>query len=365
MFDDDLEDESSRIQPAHLQVIRRFLSGDEITQGHGQRSLGFWAYDFKFIPVETISAIYENFLEKEDGKGKRDSGAFYTPRFLAETAVDLVLESAPESYSETCRYIDPACGSGIFLVLLFNRLAAEWRAALTGDPSPQARAEALLDRLDRLCGVDKNPTACRIACFSLYLAFLDQFDPPDVRAYKLHTGKRLPNLLHLKGRRPPEHPVVRQADFFDVAPKWQGQFDIVVGNPPWAGRGTKQVVQQFMDKTPGLLKATGRACLLLPSKVFLNQTDVFQAQWLRRVTLERVIQLADYSFILFKEALCPCSIVVFSAQTPDEASHEIEYVTPKVSRIDLRDGIIAVAPRDRKWIPLRILLKHSVLSNCA
>jgi hypothetical protein len=120
-----------------------------------------------------------------------------------------------------------------------------------------------------------------------------------------------------------------------------------------------------MDKTPGLLKATGRACLLLPSKVFLNQTDVFQAQWLRRVTLERVIQLADYSFILFKEALCPCSIVVFSAQTPDEASHEIEYVTPKVSRIDLRDGIIAVAPRDRKWIPLRILLKHSVLSNCA
>ncbi|HMB84470.1 MAG TPA: N-6 DNA methylase, partial [Terriglobales bacterium] len=195
MFDDDLVEESSRIQPAHFQVIRRFLSGDDIARGHGQRSLGFWAYDFKFIPVETISAIYENFLEKEDGKGKRDSGAFYTPRFLAEMAVDLALESAPAPYSKTYRFIDPACGSGIFLVLLFNRLAAEWRAALKGDPSPQARAEALLDRLDRLCGVDKNPTACRIACFSLYLAFLDQFDPPDVRAYKLNTGKRLPNIL--------------------------------------------------------------------------------------------------------------------------------------------------------------------------
>jgi N-6 DNA Methylase len=356
MFDDELADESSRIQPAHFQVIRRFLSGDDIARGHGQRSLGFWAYDFKFIPVETISAIYENFLEKEDGKGKRDSGAFYTPRFLAEMAVDLALERAPAPYSETCRFIDPACGSGIFLVLLFNRLAAEWRSALKGDPSPQARAEALLDRLDRLCGVDKNPTACRIACFSLYLAFLDQFDPPDVRAYKLHTGKKLPNLLHLQGKRPPEHPVVREADFFDVAPKWQGQFDLVVGNPPWAGRGTKQVAQRFMDKTPGLLKDTGRACLLLPSKVFLNQTDVFQAQWLRRVTLEKVIQLADYSFILFKEALCPCSIAVFTAQKPDEATHEIEYVAPKVSRADLRDGVIAVSPRDRKWIPLRLLL---------
>jgi hypothetical protein len=356
MFDDELADEASRIRPAHFQVIRRFLLGDDIARGHGQRSLGFWAYDFRFIPVETISAIYENFLEKEDGKGKREAGAFYTPRFLAEMAVDLALENTAALYSETCRFIDPACGSGIFLVLLFNRLAAEWRAALESHPSPQAQAKALLNRLDRLCGVDKNPTACRIACFSLYLAFLDQFDPPDVRAYKLHTGKKLPNLLHLQGKRAPEHPVVREADFFDVAPQWQGQFDLVVGNPPWAGRGTKQIAQQFMEKTPGLLKNIGRACLLLPSKVFLNQTDVFQAQWLRRVTLEKVIQLADFSFILFKDALCPCSIAVFTTQKPDEATHEIEYVAPKVSRADLRDGVVTVAPRDRKWIPLRLLL---------
>jgi hypothetical protein len=130
MFDDELSDEGSRIRPAHLQVIRRFLLGDDIISGHGQRSLGFWAYDFKFIPVETISAIYENFLEKEDAKGKRDSGAFYTPRFLAEMAVDLALDRTPVLHSETRRFIDPACGSGIFLVLLFNRLASEWRAAL-------------------------------------------------------------------------------------------------------------------------------------------------------------------------------------------------------------------------------------------
>src|ERR1019366_2335654 len=103
------------------------------------------------------------------------------------------------------RFLDPACGSGIFLVLLFNRLAAEWRATFQGVPSPQDRADALLKRIDRLRGVDKNPTACRIACFSLYLAFLDQFDPPDVLAYKLHTGKKLPSLLHLQEKRPPEH----------------------------------------------------------------------------------------------------------------------------------------------------------------
>jgi hypothetical protein len=90
--------------------------------------------------------------------------------------------------------------------------------------------------------------------------------------------------------------------------------------------------------------------------VFLNQTDEFQSQWLRRVTLDKVVQLADYSFILFKEALCPCNIARFTKHPPDPATHEIEYVTPKVSRVDLRDGVIPVAPQDRKWIPLRLLL---------
>jgi hypothetical protein len=357
MFDDDLSAERALIRPEHFEVVRRFLHGDDMAKGRGQRSLGFWAYDFKFIPVETISAIYENFLESEDGEGKHAAGAFYTPRFLAEMALDIALEKTRPLYTETRRFLDPACGSGIFLVLLFNRLAAEWRAAQQSEPTPQAKAEALLERLSTLRGIDKNATACGIACFSLYLAFLDQFNPPDVRAYKLHTGKKLPNLLYLDGaKRVPEYPIIREADFFSVAGGMRQQFDLVIGNPPWAGRGSKQVAHQFMEDTPDIVKKTGRVCLLLPSKVFLNQTDAFQARWLRRVTLEKVIQLADFSFILFKEALCPCNIALFSGRKPDESTHEIEYVAPKVSRADLRDGVIQVAPHDRKWIPLRLIL---------
>lgn len=358
MFDDDLDAERDLVQPKHFAVVRRFLQGDEIAQGNNQHSLGFWAYDFKFIPVETISAIYENFLEGEDGKGKHASGAFYTPRFLAEMTLDLALEGTSPLYAKERCYLDPSCGSGIFLVLLFNRLAAEWRAAQRGKTTPQAKADALLERLDVLRGVDKNLTACRIACFSLYLAFLDQFDPPDVELYKLQSNKKkLPNLLRLHdAKRAPDHPVVWEGDFFEVAPKWQGQFDLVIGNPPWAGRGAKQIAQNFMEKTPGLLKEHGRSCLILPSKVFLNQTDVFQGRWLRAITLRTVVQLADYSFILFKNALCPANIVLFTPQVPDVATHEIEYIAPKVSLFDLRDGVIPVAPQDRKWIPLRQML---------
>ena len=355
MFDDDLAAERKLIRPAHLKAIRRFLNGDEVRKG--QRSLGFWAYAFKFIPVETISAIYEDFLEKEGGPEKRKSGAYHTPRFLAEMTLDLALEGVDPLHGK--QYLDPAVGSGIFLVLLFNRLAAEWRKTHRGNVPPEKQAKDLRALLGSLRGVDKNPTACRIACFSLYLAFLDQFDPPSLRAYMKTTGEQLPSLLKFANgrKKAPVIPVVWEEDFLKLANVWKGQFDVVIGNPPWAGRGSKQIAHKFMEAVPEVLKDdSGRACLLLPSKVFLNQTDKFQSQWLRRVTLDKVIQLADYSFILFKEALCPCNIARFTNHAPDPATHEIEYVAPKVSLADLRDGIIQVAPHDRKWIPLQLLL---------
>ena len=113
------------VRPQHLKAAGDFFAGHEI--GKNQHTLGFWAYDFQLIPVETISAIYENFLEKEGEREKRESGAYYTPRFLAEMTLDIALEGAT-SLAEK-RFLDPSCGSGIFLVLLFNRLAAQWAAA--------------------------------------------------------------------------------------------------------------------------------------------------------------------------------------------------------------------------------------------
>ena len=42
-----------------------------------------------------------------------------------------------------------------------------------------------------LFGVDRNPTACRIAAFSLYLALLDQLSPPDIQELQ-RKGRMLP-----------------------------------------------------------------------------------------------------------------------------------------------------------------------------
>ena len=76
------------------------------------------------IPIETISAIYQDFLSTEDEESQRRSGAFYTPRFLAEMVIDVALGENDDSLKWS--FLDPACGSGIFLVILFNRLTNHW-----------------------------------------------------------------------------------------------------------------------------------------------------------------------------------------------------------------------------------------------
>jgi hypothetical protein len=348
MFDDDLGMERDNIRPVHLTAVLHFLEGSPV--GSGQRTLGFWAYRFDFIPVETISSIYEKFFKIEDDESKRKQGAFYTPRLLAEMTLDLALRDRTSLGG--LKFIDPTCGSGIFLVIAFNRLVAEWNAGRKRKPSVNERAKALLGILGQLQGVDLNITACRIACFSLYLAYLDQFTPADVDEYIKTTDKMLPSLLKAKGFKKPDIPVIWHDDFFVVAETLRGQFDIVVGNPPWEGRGSKQIANGFMEKAPDLLAANGKAALILPSKIFLNPTsDAFQRKWLGQVTLETMVQLADFRFILFKEAQCPACVVTFSGGAPPPG-HEIEYITPKVTRTDLRDGMIPVAPQDRKWIRL-------------
>ena len=225
------------------------------------------------MPIETIGAIYERFLKATD----EQVGAFYTPRFLAEVVLDTALEKIPTLVGK--RFLDPACGSGIFLVGLFNRIAEEWKQA-----NPAARNDTKARELMRLLreslfGVDINETACRITAFSLYLAYLDQLSPRNIQQLQ-EKGRALPCLVAPADRTSADAATgnILRADFFSENALIPKDVSLVVGNPPWGSVATKatpagqwckahdrplpdkQIAAAFVWKAPEHIADDGRVC---------------------------------------------------------------------------------------------------------
>lgn len=386
----------SPVTNAEVDHLRGFYSGTKDMRT-GQTLL-FKLYNFSFIPVELISAIYQEFLGAEaeaDAKparrnqprndGQRTQGAYYTPPRLAELTVDIATEDWDTLLDKRC--LDPACGSGVFLVILFVRMAEEWRKRNPDADTRQRYKELLRLLAENVCGVDIHLTACLVTCFSLYLAFLDQMEPKEImelrEALEKDTREKLlPRILWEKVASRPRSPhmdSVRELDFFDLDTK--REFHLVIGNPPWVSRKpapsaetwlfsekhnsaaiglkkserdqtlfpAKELACAFMWKAGLHLRDTGRVCQVLPSRVFLsNNTDRFQAAWLQRHRLESVWLMADYSFILFPGAACPCFIGRYHSRQDNEPLGEFAFISPKVEFLDPREAVIPVQLEDRK-----------------
>ncbi|KMQ49467.1 putative type I restriction-modification system, M subunit [Chitinispirillum alkaliphilum] len=373
LFTVDLESESRHITSSHLEILQQFFSGAEIRTG--QQSL--WPYDFSFIPIETISAIYEHFLKAAGVEKKKEAGAFYTPRFLAEFVIDMALEGETTLLDK--RFLDPACGSGIFLVGLFNRLAQEWNLN-NPDARYDKRAKGLINILGtNIFGVDSNPSACKITAFSLYLAFLDQLSPPDIQRL-LGKWERLPHLVASPdSNNNTKYQVIRCADFFSDAAQLSKKVNYIIGNPPWGPvknrkgpidserwckerkllHPNREMSVPFIWKAPEHLEDGGKVCFILPHGILFNHNDTavrFQKSLLRAHTIDRVVNMADQRFFLFEESLAPALMIRYRSEKPESGSHFIDYWAPKTDWSVRQAEIVSILPEDRSRIKLRDVL---------
>ncbi len=168
-----------------------------------------------------------------------------TPEFVEEFILDLTLTPAIETFGHgAVTVIDPACGSGHFLLGAFGRLLELARRDRPGD----GVRTLVQDVLDRVAGVDLNPFAAAIARFRLLVAAIDACDigrlveAPGFRV-KVAAGD---SLLH--GRRPEKlfDPQDTLAGFEDPYEHFYlaedpellreilgHPYHVVVGNPPY------------------------------------------------------------------------------------------------------------------------------------
>ena len=325
----------TRLTQSHLEILARFRSGHE-EMGAGQYR--FWGYDFKYIPIELISAVYDRFLGEREEAERRQQGAYYTPMFLADTAISQVWDTLSFATRDKGHFLDPACRSGVFLVRLFQRLCEHWRETRKPKTIPWG---SLLAILSRLHGWDINSGAVRVAVFSLYVALLEEVSPPDIRLLIKH-GKLLPDLWGHN---------LREQDFFEVQTDGSARMDVLIGNPPWSSRrGTNRSSVEwcsaehlpmpgnedawaFVWKSLRHLREGGVIAFLLPAMGFLHNhaysAVAARNRFMRDARVFRIINFADLRFQLFKNAVRPAAMIVFGPAVHLEPAYRFDYWTPK------------------------------------
>jgi len=259
-------------------------------------------YEFSYIPVELISRIYEEFLAGDTDVNlnqknkKQKEGIFYTPSHLAQLLVD---ESMPlKNYNNvdlsSYKILDPACGSGIFLVLAYKRLVQWWRLQ---NNFKKPKPSDLNKLLSCVYGVDKEEQATKLTAFSLCLALCDTLSPmqiiSDLKFVDLTENNILFSDFFIDEIKNPKE----DSDSFENYKRQKVnfsklreiEFSIIIGNPPfdrgaidnysklWKKEGIKipqgQIALKFLSETLPFLSENGILCLIIKSSSLLYNSS--------------------------------------------------------------------------------------------
>jgi len=233
--------------PTHNPLFRLPLSGDgAMALVHFFREVlpetGALAHDFTDPDWNTrfLGDLYEDLSEE----ARKRYALLQTPEFVESWILDRTLEPAIREFGhEQVTMIDPACGSGHFLLGGFARLLREWQRFAPGLPAAEQAQRAL----DSIAGVDLNPFAVEIARFRLLVAALRAAEVrrlPAAPGFTTHLAAG-DSLLHgrhfsrneLGGAAEGFRRVLRHhyaaEDTAELDRILGRQYDIVVGNPPY------------------------------------------------------------------------------------------------------------------------------------
>jgi len=297
-------------------------------------------YEFSVISPEILGNIYENFLGsiirltpshqakiEQKPEVKKAGGVFYTPQYIVDYIVDntvgeLIKGKTPNQISKL-RILDPACGSGSFLLRAYQKLLDYHLEYYIGLKKPPKEVYYIgKDNVPRLTirekkriltnniyGVDIDVNAVEVTKLSLLLKVLED-ENKDVleQQQKLYQEKVLPNLSYnikcgnsligtdILNQEDLEHEELLKLNPFNWEQEFplifaKGGFDAVIGNPPYikiqvmketapksldyykshyvsAKRGNYDIYVVFVEKAINLINKNGKLGYILPHKFF-------------------------------------------------------------------------------------------------
>ncbi|MCC6776422.1 MAG: N-6 DNA methylase [Hyphomicrobiales bacterium] len=263
---------------------------------------GRWPVDYRNLGSEELGSVYESLLElhpelnvdartfglsSAGGNERKTTGSYYTPASLIselldsalEPVIDAALAAATPRTRESqarailnLRVVDPAAGSGHFLVAAAHRMAKRLAAVRTGDdePAPEAVRAALREVIGRcIYGVDINPMAVELCKVSLWLEAMAPGRPLSFLDHHIQCGNSLlgatPALL--AGGIPDAAFTPIEGDDKTLVADWKrrnreqraGQMSLAEPSQPWERLGDFAAAMQLLDEEPDDSAAAVRA----------------------------------------------------------------------------------------------------------
>ncbi len=254
----------------------------EVIEGLNQSKDNSYRYDFSFIESDVLGNIYEQYLGnilkstpkraklEESKTHRKEQGIYYTPSYIVDymvrnTVGEYIKTHTPEEIRKV-RILDPACGSGSFLIRAYKELEDYWLNYYSRNkeiPKSVRNVEQVkFDDLytesemvkfystkteilkNNIFGVDLDPKAVEIAQLNLLLRISESKQRLPMLQNNIKVGNSL----------------VDDPSISDKAFKWEeefpeimkeGGFDIVIGNPPYIkSRDAKDIeTRKFIENS--------------------------------------------------------------------------------------------------------------------
>lgn len=364
-------------------------------------------YEFSVLSVEILGSAYEQFLGKviritpahhakieEKPEVRKAGGVYYTPQYIVDyivksTVGKLIEGKTPKEISKI-KILDPACGSGSFLIGAFQYLLDYHKDYYSenGKPSKGKKDNPLTPEgnltsaekkrilLNNVFGVDLDINAVEVTKLSLLIKCLEGETEASIKQQLSIWNERvLPTLdNNIKSGNS-----LIDIDFYSaeldfgfekkIRPfKWESAFpivfetsgfDIVLGNPPYGAAFSKEENDYFLKKYTLQDYQLDSYLLFIEKSLLLLKTDsllgfIIPNTWLLNLTAKKIRsylfnnveikKIIHFQIPVFEQAVVDTEIMIFKKSNPSD-SHKIQ-----IEVFDKRHVKTELNILQRKWI---------------
>ena len=314
-------------------------------------------YDFSAIEADVLGTIYEQYLGHilrktakrakvtESHARRKEHGIYYTPPYIVDYIVrntlgELLKRRRPNEI-EKISVLDPACGSGSFLIKSFDILNEYWKEKdkdyaqaqldTTGQGTTFTRKTKILQ--NNIFGVDLDKQAVEIAQLNLLLKIAEKGHRLPLLQQNIKCGNSLIDDEEIGCDKAFEW----EEEFKQIMD--EGGFDVVVGNPPYIFARSQKFSEKekeyyynnyklqkyqlntyglFVERAYKLLKSNGIFGFIIPNNWLTIETfSEFREFIIKRCSNSQIINIYDK---VFEEANVDTCILLFRKGKPNKIS---------------------------------------------